>query len=65
MDWIQIPGYPYQISSSGDRVKNQKGHILKPILLKGKLGYELRNCGQRDKILLEDLQILVGLRGNR
>ena len=60
-NWIKIPGYPYWISQDGTKVKNQKGHILKPIPMSGGLGYELRQCGQRDKLSLKDLQMLVEL----
>lgn len=60
-EWIHIPGYPYWISSDGQQVKNQRDHILKPIIVSGKPGYELRQYGQRDKLMLQDLQTLAGL----
>ena len=59
--WIKIPGYPYWINSAGTEIRNQNGHTLKPIQVTGELGYELRQCGQRDKLSLRDIHILVGM----
>lgn len=64
MEWIQIPGYPYKVKSDGSAVCNRLGHILKPIQLSAGIGYEFRQCGQRDKILLSDILELAGIGGN-
>ena len=55
-NWLPIPGYEdsYEITCDG-RVRNKDGHIIKPIESKTGLRVELRQFGQRDRLLVSDL----------
>lgn len=55
--WKPVPGYSfsYWINQYGE-VRNSSGHIVKPIPSKlGKL-IELRQFGQRERVLISDIQ---------
>ena len=54
--WTPIPGYEgtYEISRDG-RVRNRDGHIIKPMMSKQGMRVELRQYGQRDRLLVSEL----------
>lgn len=60
LEFKLIPGFnnKYYINRYGV-VRNKSGHALTPIMTKFGPAFELRNSGQREKVLIIDLLKLV------